>query len=147
MTLFVFLKMPKNTIKLGETATYNLDQFLTYNLDQFLTYNLDQFLTYKTPNLGPIFNFTAYIYMPITSFDGPLLGFKKSRSRGKDEKLRQKRQRWERRQNIETWKTPTPSVGVFWVKKSGKKWNFDPFGPLIEVMAIYIYIWRLGENR
>ena len=24
--------------------------------------------------------------MPITSFDGPLLGFKKSRSRGKDEK-------------------------------------------------------------
>ena len=28
--------------------------------------------------------------MPITSFDGPFLGFKKSRSRGKDEKLRQK---------------------------------------------------------
>ena len=30
-----------------------------------------------------------YIYMPLTSFDGPLLGFKKSRSRGKDKKLRQ----------------------------------------------------------
>ena len=35
------------------------------NLDQFLTYNLDQFLTYKTPNLGPVFNFTAYIYIYI----------------------------------------------------------------------------------
>ena len=33
------------------------------NLDQFLTYNLDQFLTYKTPNLGPVFNSTAYIYI------------------------------------------------------------------------------------
>ena len=31
------------------------------NLDQFLTYNLDQFLTYKTPNLGPVFNSTAYM--------------------------------------------------------------------------------------
>ena len=32
------------------------------NLDQFLTLNLDQFLTLKPPNLGPVFNFTAYIY-------------------------------------------------------------------------------------
>ena len=31
------------------------------NLDQFLTLNLDQFLTLKPPNLGPVFNFTAYI--------------------------------------------------------------------------------------
>ena len=30
-----------------------------------------------------------YIYMLITSFDGPLLGFKKPRRRGKDEKIRQ----------------------------------------------------------
>ena len=29
--------------------------------------------------------------MPTTSFDGPLLGFKKSRSRAKDEKLRQEK--------------------------------------------------------
>ena len=29
--------------------------------------------------------------MPITSFDGPLLGFKNSRSRGKDEKIRQEK--------------------------------------------------------
>ena len=33
-------------------------------------------------------DFLTYMYLPITSFDGPLLGFKKSRSRGKDEKLR-----------------------------------------------------------
>ena len=33
------------------------------NLDQFLTLNLDQFLTLKPPNLGPVFNFTAYIYI------------------------------------------------------------------------------------
>ena len=32
-----------------------------------------------------------HIYMPITSFDGPLLGFKKARSRVKDEKLRQEK--------------------------------------------------------
>ena len=38
------------------------------------------------------------IYMPITSFDGPLLGFSKARSR-------------ERRQNVETWNAPTASVG------------------------------------
>ena len=57
VTLFVLQKKPKNTIKLGKTAKKNLDQFLTYNLDQFLTY--------KTPNLGPVFNFTAYIYINI----------------------------------------------------------------------------------
>ena len=47
------------------------------NLDQFLTYNLDQFLTYKTPNLGPVFNFTAYIYIymhAVELLSGPRLG-------------------------------------------------------------------------
>ena len=53
LTLFVLQKKPKNTIKLGKNSKQNLDQFLTYSLDQFLTY--------KTPNLGPIFDFTAYI--------------------------------------------------------------------------------------
>ena len=38
-----------------------------------------------------------YIYMPITSFNGPLLGFKKSRSRGKDEKLRQEKEKMRKR--------------------------------------------------
>ena len=33
------------------------------NLDQFLTLDLDQFLT--PPNLGPVFNSTAYIYIYI----------------------------------------------------------------------------------
>ena len=55
VTLFVLQKKPNNTIKLGKNSKKNLDQFLTYNLDQFLTY--------KTPNLGPVFNFTAYIYI------------------------------------------------------------------------------------
>ena len=35
------------------------------NLDQFLTLNMDQFLTLKPPNLRPVFNFTAYIYIYI----------------------------------------------------------------------------------
>ena len=39
---------------------------------------------------------------PITSFDGPLLGFKKSRSRGKDEKLRQEKAKMRKKANIET---------------------------------------------
>ena len=46
-------KKPQKHYKTGEKQQKNLDQFLTYNLDQFLTY--------KTPNLGPVFNFTAYI--------------------------------------------------------------------------------------
>ena len=32
-------------------------------MDQFLTLDLDQFLTLETPNLGPVFNSTAYIYI------------------------------------------------------------------------------------
>ena len=60
-TLWHYLcyKKAKNTIKLGKNSKKNLDQFLTYNLDQFLTY--------KTPNLGPVFNFTTYIYIYIYS--------------------------------------------------------------------------------
>ena len=58
VTLFVLQKKPKKHYKTGEKTAKK-------NLDQFLTYNLDQFLTYKTPNLGPVFNFTAYIYIYI----------------------------------------------------------------------------------
>ena len=69
VTLFVLQKKPKSTIKLGKTAK---------NLDQFLTYNLDQFLTYKTPNLGPVFNFTAYIYIyAVKLLSGPSLAISK----------------------------------------------------------------------
>ena len=55
VALFVFLKMPKNTIKLGKNSKKKMDQFLTLDLDQFLTL--------ETPNLGPVFNSTAYIYI------------------------------------------------------------------------------------
>ena len=51
--------------------------------------------------------------LPITSSDGPLLGFKKSRSRGKDKKLRQEKAEMRKKTIIETGKTPTPSVGFF----------------------------------
>ena len=36
-------------------------------------------------------------FPPITSLDGPLLGFKNSRSRGKDEKLRQEKAKMRKR--------------------------------------------------
>ena len=55
VALFVFLKMPKKHYKTGEKTAKQ-------NLDQFLTLDLDQFLTLETPNLGPVFNSTAYIY-------------------------------------------------------------------------------------
>ena len=60
VALFVFLKMLKKHYKTGEKQWKK-------NLDQFLTLNLDQFLTLKPPNLGPVFNFTAYIYIPCLS--------------------------------------------------------------------------------
>ena len=47
--------MPKKHYKTGgKTAKKNLDQFLTLDLDQFLTL--------ETPNLGPVFNSTAYMW-------------------------------------------------------------------------------------
>ena len=36
---------------------------------------MDQFLTYKKANLGPIFNFTAYIYMLWSYYLGHVWGF------------------------------------------------------------------------
>ena len=45
----------------------------------------------KWSKMGPDSLPTIYIYMPITSFDGPLLGFKKPRRRGKDEQIRQEK--------------------------------------------------------
>ena len=49
--------MPKKHYKTGEKQQKKLDQFLTLDLDQFLTL--------ETPNLGPVFNSTAYIYIHI----------------------------------------------------------------------------------
>ena len=70
---------------------------------------------------------------PITSFDGPLLGIKMSRSRGKDEKkLRQEKAKMRK-------KDKTLKHVFFWdffCNKTGEVLKFRPFfGPLIEVMA------------
>ena len=50
-----FQKYPQNTIKMGGGTVEK-------NLDQFLTLDLDQFFNGETPNLGPVFNSTTYIY-------------------------------------------------------------------------------------
>ena len=50
-----FQKYPQNTTKIGKTGKKTLDQFLTLDLDQLLAL--------ETPNLGPVFNSTAYIYI------------------------------------------------------------------------------------
>ena len=55
VALFVFLKMPPKHYKNGGKQWKN-------NLDHLSTLNLDHFVTLKPPNLGPLFNFTAYIY-------------------------------------------------------------------------------------
>ena len=55
VALFVFLKMPKKHYKTGEKQQKQIGPVLTLDLDQFLTL--------ETPNLGPVFNSTAYIYM------------------------------------------------------------------------------------
>ena len=54
--------MRKKRFKNGETVK---------NLDQFLTLDLDQFLTQETPNLGPVFNSTADIYIYIYMATAP----------------------------------------------------------------------------
>ena len=55
------------------------------------------------------------IYMPITSFDGPLLGFSKARSRGKDEKLRQERGKDEKEdKTLKRGMPPHQVWGFFW---------------------------------
>ena len=56
-TLCVFKNTPKHYQNGGGTKKKNLDQFLTLDLDQFLTL--------ETPNLGPIFNSTACVYIYI----------------------------------------------------------------------------------
>ena len=55
-----------------------------------------------------------YIYMPKTSPGGQILGFKMSKSRGREEKLRQKKA--ERRKKETIWKHENPHVfvGISW---------------------------------
>ena len=54
-------------------------------------------------------------FLPITSFNGPLVGFKKSRSRGKDDKNKPKKGKDEKEDK--TWKREKPPHlvwGFFW---------------------------------
>ena len=82
-----------------------------------------------------------YIKMPITSFDGPFLGFKKSRSRGKDEKLRQKGKDEKEDKTMKREKPPHTKCGgfsgSFLTVKLGKFWNFDLF------LAHWLRLWPL----
>ena len=55
---YLFLKMPKKHYEMGKNSEKK-------SLDHFLTLNLDHFLTLKPPNLGPLCNFTAYVYIYI----------------------------------------------------------------------------------
>ena len=85
----------------------------------------------------------TYIYMPITSFDGPFLRFKKSRSRGKDEKLRQEKANM--RKKTKHWHVKNPHTkcggfsGSFFLIKLGKFWNLTFFWPT-DWGYLYIYI-------
>ena len=58
-TICVFEHTQKTQNKFGKKKT------VKKNLDQFLTLSLDQFLTLKPPSIGPVFDFTAYIYIYI----------------------------------------------------------------------------------
>ena len=63
------------------------------------------------PNLGQ--KTPEIIFVPITSFDGPLLGFKKSRSRGKDEKVRQEKAKMRKKTKHLNVKNPHTKCGGF----------------------------------
>ena len=88
----------------------------------------------------------VYIYMPITSFDGPLLGLKKSRRRGKDEKLRQEKAKM--RKKTKHWNVKNPHTwcggfsGSFFTINPGKFWNVDLF--LAHWLRLYIYIYIMA---
>ena len=55
VTLFVFSKILQNTIKMGKAVKNKLGQVFNTRLGPVLTL--------ETPNLGPVFNSTAYIYI------------------------------------------------------------------------------------
>ena len=111
-SLFIFCSF--RTVLLALTARFW--QVNDHRKMQELTKN--QSKTTRSRNLkGQIFSSPdlvahVYIYMPITSFDGPLLGFEKSRSRGKDEKLRQEKATMRTKTKHWNVKKPTPSVCV-----------------------------------
>ena len=99
-----------------------------------------------------------YKYMPITSFDGPLLGFKKSRSRGKDKTTKGRKGKDEKEDKTLIREKQKHQVFFFWVfftLKLGKIEIMTLGGPLIEDIYIYIYTYnfyfilrtrRIGAN-
>ena len=54
-TICVYKHTPQNTIKMGKTVKRKLGPVFNFKLGPVLTL--------KPPNLGPVFNFTAYIYI------------------------------------------------------------------------------------
>ena len=81
----------------------------------------------------------AHIYIYITSFDGPLLGFKKSRRGGNDEKIRREKAKMRKKRKHWNVKTPhTWGVCVFFFifyYKVGENWNCDL------VLAHWLRLW------
>ena len=87
----------------------------------------------------PILFLWARGFFWITSFDGPFLGFKKSRSRGKDEKIRQEKAKMRKMTKHSNVKNPHTWCGgfsgPFFTIKLGTFWNFDLF------LAHWLRLW------
>ena len=79
--------------------------------------------------------------MPITSFDGPLLGFNKSRRRGKDEKKARKGKDEKEDKTLKREKPPHQVCVFFWVilLYNWENWNFEPF--LAHCMRLWPYMY------
>ena len=123
--------------------------------------NLDQFLTLERAKIGPILNLTIYkkpyslaiyIYIYICQrphLVGTILLFKMSKSRGREEKLRQNKAEKRKKIKLGNMKNPHKFVGFFLANfnyKTGKNWDFWPkcAHQLGSPPHIYIYIYA-GE--
>ena len=82
--------------------------------------------------------------MPKTSSGGQILGFKMSKSRGRKEKLRQKKAERRKKKKLGNMKTPTFLWGFFLADfnyKTGEKLRFlTKICPPVGFFPIYIYI-------
>ena len=108
-TFFFSLEMPGNTLRVFQ-ANFNLQRFFILEV---IYLKEPPKIPFKTRVKWP---FSGFIFVPITSFDGPLLGFKKSRksrSRGKDEKLRQEKAKMRKKTKHWNMKKPNTKCGGF----------------------------------
>ena len=84
-------------------------------------------------------------YMPKTSSGGQILGFKMSKSRGREEKLRQKKAERRKKKKLGNMKTPTFLWEFFLADfnyKTGEKLRFvTKMCPPVGVSPIYIYMY------